>query len=126
MPYSNKIQNNNFFFNIANIFAFFFTNLNILCTFALSIRYVIIMTNDTATGIYKWGSIILIVAATAVFFLIDRKTGNPSLTLLVMVAALCMRMLMYRTKFRAASEENEELKTDLRRLTQLLKEKSDK
>lgn len=81
------------------------------------------MTNDTAAKIYEYGSYVLIVAATAVFFLMGK---NVQLTLLVLVVAVYMRALMYRTKFKSAAEENEELKADLRRAASALTGKNEK
>ena len=78
------------------------------------------MTDTTAAKIYEYGSYVLILAATAVFFFMDK---NVELTLLVLVVAVYLRVMMYRTRFQGAAKENEELKSDLRRLTQALKEK---
>lgn len=77
------------------------------------------MTHQTASKIYEWGSYVLILAATAIFFIMDK---NVELTLLVLVVAVYMRVMLYRTRYQAAQEENEELKQDLRRLTQALKD----
>ena len=72
------------------------------------------MSNDTAAKIYEWGSYILITGATLCFFLTGKRV---ELTLLVLVIAVYLRVMMYRTKYKAFEEENEELKADLRRLT---------
>lgn len=79
------------------------------------------MNNTTAAKIYEWGSYILILAATAIFFITGKKVD---LTLLVLVLAVYMRVMMYRTRLKSYEEENEELKNDLRRLTQVLEQKS--
>lgn len=81
------------------------------------------MTNDTATKIYEWASYVLIIGATIVFFVTHK---NVDLTLLILVVAVYLRVMMYRTKYKACEEENEDLKKDLRRLTQVLKEKEKK
>jgi len=81
------------------------------------------MTDNTAAKIYEWGSYVLILAATVLFFALDR---NVNITLLVLVVAVYLRVMMYRTRCQSAQKENEELKSDLRRLTQLLKEKENK
>lgn len=81
------------------------------------------MTDNTAAKIYEWGSYVLILAATVLFFAMDR---NVNITLLVLVVAVYLRVMMYRTRSQSAIKENEELKSDLRRLTQLLKEKENK
>ncbi|MCQ2299264.1 MAG: hypothetical protein MJZ81_03980 [Bacteroidales bacterium] len=81
------------------------------------------MDNNTASKIYEWGSYILIVAATLVFFLMDK---NVQLTLLVLVIAVYLRVMMYRSRCKSFEDENDELKEDLRKLTQLLKEKEGK
>ena len=81
------------------------------------------MDSKKAIKFYEWASYVLILAATAVFFLMEK---NVSLTLLVLVVAVYLRVMMYRSRYQAASEENEELKKDLRRLTQALREKEDK
>lgn len=79
-----------------------------------------IMSKETAMKIYEWASYILLLAATVVFFISGK---NVDLTLIVLVCAVYMRVLMYRTKYRICEEENEEVKRDLRKLTALLKEK---
>lgn len=78
------------------------------------------MTDETAAKIYEWGSYILLIGATVVFFATHR---NIDLTLLILVVAVYLRVMMYRTKYKAFEAENEDLKKDLRRLTQVLKEK---
>lgn len=84
------------------------------------------MNSDTASKIYEWSSYILIVAATILFFVLKGTPLRINLTLITLVAAVYMRALMYRSRSRAADEENEELKRDLRRLTALLAEEKEK
>ncbi|MDY5969604.1 MAG: hypothetical protein SPJ13_06295 [Bacteroidales bacterium] len=84
------------------------------------------MNSDTASKIYEWASYVLVLGATVLFFAMK---GNPlrfNLTLIALVAAEYMRVLMYRSRSRAAEGENEELKRDLRRLTALLAEEKEK
>lgn len=92
-----------------------------MCNFAVPNLHIKRMNNTTAAKIYEWGSYILILAATAIFFITGKKVD---LTLLVLVLAVYMRVMMYRTRLKSYEEENEELKNDLRRLTQVLEQKS--
>lgn len=87
------------------------------------------MSSDTAAKIFEWCSYILILGATMVFFLLkDTPVLRINLTLIILVVAVYMRALMYRSKMRVANDENDELKRDLRQLTAMLaqKEKGDK
>lgn len=82
------------------------------------------MSKDTASKIFEWCSYILILGATAVFFLLkEMPVLRINLTLIVLVVAVYMRALMYRSRLRGTSDENEELRRDLRRLTAILSEK---
>ena len=77
--------------------------------------------------IYEWISYMLIVGATVVYFILrDRGAWALNLTLCVLVLAVFSRLMMERTRRQAADAENEELKNDLRRLTQLYAEEKKK
>lgn len=82
------------------------------------------MTHKTALKIYEWASYILIIGATVLYFVY--KSRGINLVLLVLVVAVFMRLMMERTRFKACEEENDELKADLRRLTQVLAEEKKK
>ncbi len=79
-----------------------------------------LMSNQTKLKIFEWASYILIIGATVIYFAL--RPNGMALTLVVLVLAIFMRLLMERTRRSACEEENEELKNDLRRLTQLLAE----
>ncbi|MBQ0015986.1 MAG: hypothetical protein KBT04_03260 [Bacteroidales bacterium] len=78
------------------------------------------MKHKTALTIYEWASYVLIIGATVIYFAF-KPQGIP-LTLVVLILAVFMRLMMERTRRKACEEENDELKNDLRRLTQLLAE----
>lgn len=81
------------------------------------------MTHNKEIKIYEWTSYVLLLGATAVF-LILRSKSQPlanSLTLLILVVAMFMRMLMERARRKSYEEENESLKADLKHLTSLLR-----
>lgn len=82
------------------------------------------MTHKTALKIYEWASYILIIGATVLYFVY--KSRGINLVLLVLVVAVFMRLMMERTRFKACEEENDELKADLRRLSQVLAEEKKK
>lgn len=82
------------------------------------------MTHKTALKIYEWASYILIIGATVLYFVY--KSRGINLVLLVLVVAVFMRLMMERTRFKACEKENDELKADLRRLTQVLAEEKKK
>lgn len=77
--------------------------------------------------IYEYISYFLIIAATVVYF-IFRSQGHSAvnLTLVILILAIFSRMMMERTRRQAADAENDELKADLRRLTQLYAEEKKK
>ena len=75
------------------------------------------MEKTTLSKLYEWASYLLIVGATVYFFVSDKEV---KITLLGIILALFFRNLMYRTRYKLFEEENEELKVDLRRLTNLL------
>ncbi|MCR5423168.1 MAG: hypothetical protein K6E93_00190 [Bacteroidales bacterium] len=81
------------------------------------------MNDNTAAKIYEWMSYVLIVGATVVFFVTGKKVD---LTLLILVVAVYMRVMMYRTRLKSFESENQDLRNDLRKLTQLLREKEQK
>lgn len=77
------------------------------------------MDNSKLSVLFEWCSYILIVAATILFFAFHK---NVPITLLILLVALICRVLMYRHRFLASENENESLRTDLHRLTLLLKQ----
>lgn len=75
------------------------------------------MEKSTLSKIYEWVSYVIIVGATVYFFVSGKEV---TITMLGIVLALFCRNMMYRTRYKLFEEENEELKSDLRRLTNLL------
>ena len=75
------------------------------------------MEKSTLSKVYEWASYILIVGATVYFFVSGKEV---TITMFGIVLALFCRNMMYRTRYKMFEEENEELKVDLRRLTNLL------
>ncbi|MCR5821884.1 MAG: hypothetical protein K6F85_03055 [Bacteroidales bacterium] len=82
------------------------------------------MSHKTALKIYEWASYILLLGATVVYFWL--KSQGVAIVLIILILAVFMRLMMERTRFRACEEENDELRADLRRLTQLLAEEKRK
>ena len=82
------------------------------------------MSHKTALKIYEWASYILLLGATVVYFWL--KTQGVAIVLIILILAVFMRLMMERTRFRACEDENDELRADLRRLTQLLAEEKKK
>lgn len=79
------------------------------------------MDKTVLARIFEWASYLLIVGATVYFFVADKADPRRlDFTLLGIILALFCRNLMYRTRYKIFEEENEELKVDLRRLTNLL------
>lgn len=84
--------------------------------------------------IWEWVSYILILAATVVYFILlhgsqSHLTNRPqalNIVLCILVLAILSRLMMERTRRHAADAENDELKADLRRLTQLYAEEKKK
>lgn len=74
--------------------------------------------------IFEYASYVLLIAATAVYFI--AKTPGLPYVLVILVLAMFMRLMMERTRFKMSEEENAELRLDLRRLTQLLAEEKKK
>lgn len=85
------------------------------------------MNYQRTLRIYEWISYILIIAATVVYFILrSRGAGALNLTLCILVLAVFCRLMMERTRRQSADAENDELKNDLRRLTQLYAEERKK
>ena len=84
------------------------------------------MSHKTAIRIYEIASYALILGATAVYFMMHDNPRKLSLTMLLVALALFTRWMMERHRAKAADEENDLLKADLRRLTQLLAEEKKK
>lgn len=81
------------------------------------------MNYQRTLRIYEWISYILIIAATVVYFVLRSQGASAlNLTLCILVVAVFCRLMMERTRRLAADAENDELKNDLRRLTQLYAE----
>ncbi|MBR6292729.1 MAG: hypothetical protein IKR33_07995 [Bacteroidales bacterium] len=82
------------------------------------------MSHTTAVKIYEYASYALIIGATVIYFTL--KTQGVQLTLLVLALAIFCRWMMDRHRYKACEQENDELRADLRRLTQLLAEEKKK
>jgi Flp pilus assembly protein TadB len=81
------------------------------------------MSHDKEIKIYEYISYALLIGATVVFLLLRKSnpTLSNTLTLLILVVAMFMRMLMERARRKTYEEENESLKADLKHLTSLLR-----
>ncbi len=82
------------------------------------------MSHNTAVKIYEYASYALILGATVLYFTL--KERGVSLTLIVLALAIFCRWMMDRHRYKACEEENDGLRNDLRRLTQLLAEEKKK
>lgn len=82
------------------------------------------MSHNTAVKIYEYASYALILGATVLYFTL--KAQGVSLTLIVLALAIFCRWMMDRHRYKACEEENDGLRNDLRRLTQLLAEEKKK
>ena len=82
------------------------------------------MSHQTAVKIYEYASYVLIIGATVLYF--KMKAQGVSLTLIVLALAIFCRWMMDRHRYKACEEENDGLRNDLRRLTQLLAEEKKK
>lgn len=82
------------------------------------------MSHKTAMKIFEYASYLLIIGATVIYFVL--KSQGLALTMLVLALAMTARMLMERQRYKACEEENDQLRDDLRRLTQLLAEEKKK
>lgn len=77
--------------------------------------------------IYEWASYILILGATVLYFVLRSQGAQAlNLTLVMLVLAIACRLMMERTRRQAADAELDELRDDLRRLTQLYAEEKKK
>ena len=73
--------------------------------------------------IYEWTSYILILGATVLYFVLRSQGAQAlNLTLVLLVLAIACRLMMERTRRQAADAELDELREDLRKLTQLYAE----
>ena len=78
------------------------------------------MNYQKTLRIYEWLSYILIIGATVAYFMLrGQGPWALNLTLCILVVAVFCRLMMERTRRQAADAENDELKEDLRKLTQL-------
>ena len=84
------------------------------------------MSHKTAIKVYEIASYVLILGATAAYFLLKTSDLRLSLTMILVALAILMRMMMERHRFRSAEDEIDQLKDDLRRLTQLYAEEKKK
>ena len=84
------------------------------------------MSLKTAIKVYEIASYVLILGATATYFLLKTSELRLSLTMILVALAILMRMMMERHRFRSAEDEIDQLKDDLRRLTQLYAEEKKK
>ena len=84
------------------------------------------MSHKTAIKVYEIASYVLILGATVAYFLLKTSDLRLSLTMILVALAILMRMMMERHRFRSAEEEIDQLKDDLRRLTQFYAEEKKK
>ena len=84
------------------------------------------MSHKTAIRLYEIASYVLILGATAVYFLLKDSPMRLSLTMVLVALAIAMRWLMERHRFKACEEELDQMKDDLRRLTLLYAEEKKK
>ena len=84
------------------------------------------MSHKTAIKVYEIASYVLILGTTAAYFLLKTSELRLSLTMILVALAILMRMMMERHRFRSAEDEIDQLKDDLRRLTQLYAEEKKK
>lgn len=77
--------------------------------------------------VYEWISYILILGATVLYFVLRAEGPQAlNLTLVLLVLAITCRLMMERTRRQAADDELDELREDLRKLTQLYAEEKKK
>lgn len=81
------------------------------------------MSKSNASKLFEWLSYLFIAGATAAFFLTHK---DVAITLLLLIIAVYMRALMYRTKYHICQEENEELMKDLKQAASLLRQREKK
>ena len=89
-------------------------------------QIIIEMSHKNVIKIYEIASYVLILGATAAFFMMKETPMRLSLTMILVALAIAMRWLMERRRFKAAEEEIDRLHDDLRRLTLLLAEEKKK
>lgn len=89
-------------------------------------QIIIEMSHKNVIKIYEIASYVLILGATAAFFMMKETPMRLSLTMILVALAIAMRWLMERRRFKAAEEEIDQLHDDLRRLTLLLAEEKKK
>jgi len=92
----------------------------------LHFQIIIEMSHKNVIKIYEIASYVLILGATAAFFMMKETPMRLSLTMILVALAIAMRWLMERRRFKAAEEEIDQLHDDLRRLTLLLAEEKKK
>lgn len=78
------------------------------------------MSHKTAIKVFEIASYVLILGATAIYFWLRQQ--GLALTMLILALAIFCRWMMDRQRYKAAEEENDQLRDDLRRLTQLYAE----
>ena len=77
--------------------------------------------------VYEWVSYILILDAPVLYFVLRSQGAQAlNLTLVLLVLAIACRLMMERTRRQAADAELDELREDLRKLTQLYAEEKKK
>lgn len=84
------------------------------------------MSHKTAIKLYEIASYVLILGATAIYFMLKDSPMRLSVTMMLVALAIAMRWLMERHRAKSADEEIDQLQDDLRRLTQLLAEEKKK
>ena len=84
------------------------------------------MSHKTAIKLYEIASYVLILGATAIYFMLKDSPMRLSVTMMLVALAIAMRWLMERHRTKSADEEIDQLQNDLRRLTQLLAEEKKK
>ena len=84
------------------------------------------MSHKTAILLYEIASYVMILGATAIYFLMGTNQMKLSLTMVLVAVAIAMRWMMERHRYKSANEEIDQLQADLRRLTQLLAEEKKK
>ncbi|MBQ8702999.1 MAG: hypothetical protein IJ524_01325 [Bacteroidales bacterium] len=82
------------------------------------------MSHKTAIKVFEIASYVLILGATAIYFWLRQQ--GLALTMLILALAIFCRWMMDRQRYKATEEENDQLRDDLRRLTQLYAEEKKK
>ncbi|MCR4829353.1 MAG: hypothetical protein K5864_07825 [Bacteroidales bacterium] len=85
------------------------------------------MKKYTVSRIWEGASYVLILGGTVYYFVSGKETG---ITMIIVALAIFCYAMTYRVRYRICQDENEELRSDIRRLTNLLevakKTKNDK